>query len=183
MQDKFMHRETTVSRDIKLLKNKFDLLEKNRQFKVILQKSNQTKQKTSDNGSINEPEIGPTSDGVSSDANFGKKMSEITGFTNDTDGLGSRESQSNILEKAVGGKTILKGINKPLNIARRMWNSVFGSSAKSLARVRRKSNRVGSVGMGSSGSQMVVEVEQPEEVVTANSAQNTQATNESKNDS
>lgn len=34
-----MHRETTVSRDIKLLKNKFELLEKNRQFRSILQKS------------------------------------------------------------------------------------------------------------------------------------------------
>lgn len=34
-----MHRETTISREIKLLKNKFELLEKNRQFKSILQKS------------------------------------------------------------------------------------------------------------------------------------------------
>lgn len=37
-----MHRETTVSRDIKLIKSKFDLLEKNRQFRSILQKSNTT---------------------------------------------------------------------------------------------------------------------------------------------
>lgn len=35
-----MHRETTVSREIKLIKNKFELLEKSRQFKSILQKSN-----------------------------------------------------------------------------------------------------------------------------------------------
>lgn len=35
-----MHRETTISREIKLLKNKFELLEKSRQFRSILQKSN-----------------------------------------------------------------------------------------------------------------------------------------------
>lgn len=39
MQEKFMHRETTISREIKLLKTKFELLEKNRQFRGIFQKS------------------------------------------------------------------------------------------------------------------------------------------------
>lgn len=39
IHEKFMHRETVISREIKLLKNKFELLEKNRQFKSILQKS------------------------------------------------------------------------------------------------------------------------------------------------
>lgn len=40
IHEKFMHRETTISREIKLLKNKFELLERNRQFRSILQKSN-----------------------------------------------------------------------------------------------------------------------------------------------
>lgn len=39
MHDKFTHRETTTSREIKLLKNKFELLEKSRQFRSIMQKS------------------------------------------------------------------------------------------------------------------------------------------------
>lgn len=34
-----MHRETIISREIKLLKNKFEALEKNRQFRGMLQKS------------------------------------------------------------------------------------------------------------------------------------------------
>jgi hypothetical protein len=34
-----MHRETIISREIKLLKNKFEILEKNRQFRGMLQKS------------------------------------------------------------------------------------------------------------------------------------------------
>ena len=46
-----MHRETTISREIKLLKNKFELLEKNRQFRSILQKSNNA---NSSLGDINE---------------------------------------------------------------------------------------------------------------------------------
>lgn len=34
-----MHRETTIAREIELLKSKFEILEKNKQFKSILQKS------------------------------------------------------------------------------------------------------------------------------------------------
>lgn len=48
IQEKFMHRETIVSREIKLLKNKFDALEKNRQFRSLLQKSH-TLTSSSDN--------------------------------------------------------------------------------------------------------------------------------------
>ena len=39
IHEKFTHRETIISREIKLLKTKFELLEKNRQFRTILQKS------------------------------------------------------------------------------------------------------------------------------------------------
>jgi len=48
MHEKFMHRETIISREIKLLKNKFELLEKNRQFKSILQKSNSSSENNQD---------------------------------------------------------------------------------------------------------------------------------------
>lgn len=56
MQDKFMHRETTISREIKLLKNKFELLEKNRQFRSILQSKPNTK--SGDSGSVNDATSG-----------------------------------------------------------------------------------------------------------------------------
>lgn len=54
IHDKFMHRETTISREIKLLKNKFELLEKNRQFKSIFQKSANSFNSIADDTNIND---------------------------------------------------------------------------------------------------------------------------------
>lgn len=72
-----MHRETTISREIKLLKNKFELLEKNRQFRSILQKSsNHTLVSTSDNANNNDDlncGIDPN------DFQRGQRVSEQTG--------------------------------------------------------------------------------------------------------
>jgi len=51
IHEKFMHRETIISREIKLLKNKFELLEKNRQFRSLLgQKSSASTSDTNTGG-------------------------------------------------------------------------------------------------------------------------------------
>lgn len=62
-----MHRETTISREIKLLKNKFELLEKNRQFRSILQKS----------GTSRSSIVGDTSISGFDDVNLGLDSNEF----------------------------------------------------------------------------------------------------------
>lgn len=79
-----MHRETTISREIKLLKNKFELLEKNRQFRSILQKSNSNNLTiTSDNNEdlLESDELRRKSE-ATSEANL--SQSERLGQTSDT---------------------------------------------------------------------------------------------------
>lgn len=136
-----MHRETTVSRDIKLLKNKFELLEKNRQFKSVLQKSGQNKKSSDNNEDGNES---ATRDGSPGDPLHGKETSEATGETDDSLKLGLKESQGEIQD--TGGIGVLGSVIGQASPLRRVFDFLCGASKKSIARVRRKSNRIGSIG-------------------------------------
>lgn len=150
MLDKFTHRETTISRDIKLLKNKFELLEKNRQFKSLLQKSIQSK-KSCDN-SNNDGDDSANPDGLANNEQAKSKSNESTGETGPTK-LDSIGSQSDILldnQASNGPRRVLENLTGRVGFFHRCWNMIVGSSKKSVKRVRRKSNRVGSLGPASS---------------------------------
>lgn len=135
MHEKFMHRETTISREIKLLKNKFDLLEKSRQFRSILQKSNNNNLNlTSDN---NEDLLS------ASDLNESQRMKSEA-----TSEAGSFQADA----KRAGPSKQTKG-SSPKNVRIRL--PALQSISKFLApllklkrpdgRLRRKSNRVSSL--------------------------------------
>lgn len=95
-----MHRETTISREIKLLKNKFELLEKNRQFRSILQKSNANT--TSDNS-----ELDSTNDHLLG-SDFARSKSEVT--SEGTIQSDSTQSNNNLNKKSIGGKRSKKNV-------------------------------------------------------------------------
>lgn len=77
----------------------------------------------------------------------GKETSEATGETDDSLKLGIKESQGEIQDRgSTGGIGVLGSVIGQASPLRRVFDFLCGASKKSIARVRRKSNRIGSIG-------------------------------------
>lgn len=126
-----MHRETTISREIKLLKNKFELIEKNRQFKPIFQKSNSNNTASGDNNE----EIGIDSADASR-----ARASEVN---SEVDSLLTDKRRSSI-QRQKGVKSVRIRLAKlPMPLSRILTPILsFGRTGK----IGRRSNRVASLG-------------------------------------
>lgn len=136
MHEKFMHRETTISREIKLLKNKFELLEKSRQFRSILQKSNNNNLNlSSDNNEdlLSVSDLGESqrmkSEVTSEAGSYQADMRQGTSKTQSVKGLASKNVKIKI--------PMLQSIGKFL--------APLLTLKRSDTRLRRKSNRVSSL--------------------------------------
>lgn len=156
IHEKFMHRETIISREIKLLKNKFELLEKNRQFRSLLsQKSNGA----SDLGARDDSDL---ISGLDSSDFMARKRSE-TGTTitttttsttanDDEQGIGKlsgADASKGSGAKRSGGKNVRIRMSKLETIGQ-----IFGpllkfttghKGSKALQQRRQKSNKVASI--------------------------------------
>lgn len=133
-----MHRETTISREIKLLKNKFELLEKNRQFRSILQKSNNSNliASTSDN---NDPDLICAGLEANESQRTRSEATSEAGSLQQEGGGGSGQAQS--------GRRASKSVRIKLSKFRSLSGllaPLFGK--KYRKRGRRKNNRVSSIG-------------------------------------
>lgn len=143
IHEKFMNRETIISREIKLLKNKFEVLEKNRQFRTMFQKSPLA------NGTADE-DLNSGLDG-SADGNA-RKRSE-TGTTLTASELDDkRQGGANSSGGGGGPGGGVKGVRikmSKLGGLGQLFEPIFGSkrSKKSGGRFkgRRKSNKVSSI--------------------------------------
>lgn len=95
-----MHRETTISREIKLLKNKFELLEKNRQFRSILQKS-------SNNNASDMGELDSNNDHISN-TDYSRTRSEATseGTLSDSAQMTSGAGKKSAANRKSGRKSV-----------------------------------------------------------------------------
>lgn len=149
-----MHRETTISREIKLLKNKFELLEKDRHLKSILHKSTgATNLGSSENADDSSSGHG------SSDLKYMKKGSngESTGEL-DAELAGESEDKRRLRDDSLGQHSLAGGPSRESFLRRLpILGRLFGPIADKLARLkirpgktlkpsRRKSNRIGSIG-------------------------------------
>lgn len=159
IHDKFMHRETTISREIKLLKNKFELLEKNRQFKSIFQKSATSFNSIAGDTNIND-DIG-----LDSNSEFQTNNSTATTTTrtrsetntsdslqsdkNVTNGLNENKSQKQ-QQRTRSVRSVQVKLSK-LNSIGKFVTRLFGPPNGS--RLGKKSNRVSSI-HSSEGNQM-----------------------------
>lgn len=129
-----MHRELTVSREIKLIKNKFELLEKSRQFRSVLQKSN-----TTHLGSIE------SNDELSSCSNGVNESGEMT----TTDQIAG-PNESSTLRSSLGGTKSKQTSRKRVifNLGRVKFLGKLLSSFHELRQrglFRRRPNRVSTV--------------------------------------
>lgn len=141
-----MHRETIISREIKLLKNKFEALEKNRQFRSMLQKSSQA---VASGDSAND-DLTSGLDG-SSELSSRKRSETTTVQACELDSLGRSGELGGALS---AGADSSKGAGKSVRIKMsrlgglgRLFAPLFGSRRRHRvgSRMRRKSNRVSSV--------------------------------------
>lgn len=135
MHEKFMHRETTISREIKLLKNKFDLLEKSRQFRSILQKSNNNNLNLSTD---NNDDLLSGSELNDSQRMKSEATSEAGSFQADAKRIGpSKQTKSSSPKNVRIRLPALQSIGKFLEPLLRL--------KRPASRLRRKSNRVSSL--------------------------------------
>lgn len=144
-----MHRETTISREIKLLKNKFELLEKNRQFRSILQKSN------TQSGNPNLSDI--NNEDLASGLDSSELQTNRSGATSEADSMLQLEHKLGNVSGLRGSSRLPLGAAKSVRIKLTKLNSlsqlispivsVFGSSSSRRRSTgkRRKSNRVSSI--------------------------------------
>lgn len=138
-----MHRETIISREIKLLKNKFEILEKNRQFRTMFQKSNQILSGDSANDDL----IGGSLD------ESGDLMSRKRSETTTMDSLGvDRARMSSSLVGAEKSRFVssTKGLGMNMSKLRgltKILAPLFGPSKRRSAssRVPRRNNKVSSI--------------------------------------
>lgn len=144
-----MHRETTISREIKLLKNKFELLEKSRQFRSLLQKSNTNT--TSDlagaddslafDSSMNDS-LRTRSEGTSEAGSYpGERTQSSAGLGG---GLAS-SSQQQHSGRSNKKKSVHIKLSK-LHTLGRLFAPLFGMKKSANKVRRRRSNRVSSIG-------------------------------------
>lgn len=134
-----MHRETTISREIKLLKNKFELLEKSRQFRSILQKSSSGNLTLS---SDNQNELGDSL--ADSNELTQRRSSELASETNSLqpNGAAGRNNKGQGADKPAAKSVRIK-LSK-LHTIGQLMAPIFGNF-KRTKKVRRRSNRVSSV--------------------------------------
>lgn len=142
-----MHRETTISREIKLLKSKFELLEKNRQFRSILQKSNV-------NSDFNEDQLNVSvNDGITSDYNR-NRLSEQTG---DASLSSQTDDKSSLRTSALPRTSGLRGARKNVRIKlsrltsiKQLFADILDPLKARLISSRRRTNKVASVAINAS---------------------------------
>lgn len=168
MQDKFMHRETTISRDIKLLKTKFEILEKNRQFRSLLQQS-KSNEKSGDTGSTNDTASGldgsrsslihdlnglrknstglvGLSNGISPDG--GDKLEKSSKSAGDLDESTGNKKRKKRKKSNVGFlRRLFRQVTKPLKCLSlaRIWPTSSSLINRQMSSMRGKSNRVSSI--------------------------------------
>lgn len=148
IHEKFMHRETTISREIKLLKNKFELLEKNRQFKGILQ------QKSGDNNTNSDGTIleldGSSVKGARNNSEAGQSLSEIgeSGLAFASNSANDGEDTQREEGKRRPKLSALIGLFKQKHSLSRLLGGLLkgGKCCKRRHKIgRRKDNRVSSI--------------------------------------
>lgn len=160
-----MHRETTISREIKLLKNKFELLEKNRQFRSILQKTSNT----SSGSNMMNTTGGDNSDDLASglDSNdFSRTRSEAT---SEADSRRQSSSQPQLQQQgqqqssSKGTKNVRIKLSK-LGTLSQIFAPLWRTRRRPT-RVRRKSNKVSSIS-SMSGNNAIISQHQQQQVDT-----------------
>lgn len=157
IHEKFMHRETTISREIKLLKNKFELLEKSRQFRSILQKSSAAPAATSLGGDGADDSLALDSSMNDSQRTRSEATSEADSYRDERNqltagGILSALSTSSSSAHHPGGaggrsnkkKSVQIKLSK-LNEIGRLIAPLFNIRRSSNRMRRRRSNRVSSI--------------------------------------
>lgn len=144
-----MHRETVVARELKLLKNKFDLLEKSRQFRSILHKSKDNNNSTTNN---NLTVTSNNSEGVDDNASelisLAGDSSRRPSFTNDDCNAAAASGNSALgatSRKAGTGASLLHKLRLAFgSIASSLigCGDVTGASVNSKASSRRRKTKV-----------------------------------------
>lgn len=144
-----MHRETIISREIKLLKNKFEVLEKNRQFRGMLQKSTLN---SGDSANVPSDDLNSGLEGSTDGTD--RKRSEtgttLTGSELDPFGVGSGGDRRQQAGSSPGGGKSVRIKMSNLSGLSQMFEPLlrFGSRRRSrnaARRGRRKSNKVSSI--------------------------------------
>lgn len=132
-----MHRETTISREIKLLKNKFELLEKNRQFKSIFQKSNGGSNSNTANNAVlgdNNEENGLDSANIS--------RTRASEANSEVDSLLADKRRSSV-QRQRGVKSVRINLSKLQTPLSKILTSILTFSR--TRKIGRRSNRVASL--------------------------------------
>lgn len=134
-----MHRETTISREIKLLKNKFELLEKNRQFRSILQKSSNNSQTSNSNVTCD------TNDDLTNGLDHPNVLQRTKSEAiSETDSFMTDKRQASLSQQKLRGSKNVRIKLSKLNTISRLFAPLF-RNIKAPVRVRRKSNKISSV--------------------------------------
>lgn len=147
-----MHRETTISREIKLLKNKFELLEKNRQFKSILQKSSNSFNSIASDTNINDLNLGlesnefQTNDTAATRTRSETKNSDSLQSAKDGGDLSVRNSSNQFQNKqkfrsVKNVRMKLSRFNQIGKFVTRLFKPAKGN------KLRKKSNRISSLNL------------------------------------
>lgn len=153
IHEKFMHRETIISREIKLLKNKFEVLEKNRQFKTMLQKSGADSSANDDLNSGLDSSFDEAAHRKRSETGTMLTVSEIDSFGVGAGGGGAdganMDDKLRGLGSSVGAKSVRIKMSNLSGLSQ-VFSPLLGSLGKRRrggngSRSRRKSNKVSSI--------------------------------------